>query len=44
MDDRIEGSLATVTYALVKGASLLRVHDVRSTLHAVRLLTAEVAA
>ncbi|HTN78524.1 MAG TPA: dihydropteroate synthase [Acidimicrobiales bacterium] len=43
-DDRIEGSLATAVHALVHGVSLVRVHDVRATAHAVRLLTAEVAA
>src|SRR5262245_55213424 len=43
-DDRIEGSLATAVYALVQGATLIRAHDVRATAHAVRLLTAEVAA
>ncbi len=43
-DDRIEGSLATATYALVHGASLIRAHDVRATVHAVRLISAEVAA
>ncbi len=43
-DDRIEGSLATATYALVHGAALLRAHDVRATVNAVRLLTAEVVA
>ena len=43
-DDRIEGSLATATFALAHGASLVRVHDVRATVNAVRLLTAEVAA
>jgi len=43
-DDRIEGSLATVTYALVHGASLIRAHDVRATVNAVRLISGEVAA
>jgi dihydropteroate synthase len=43
-DDRIEGSLATATYALLHGASLIRAHDVRATANAVRLLTVEVAA
>ena len=42
-DDRIEGSLATAMFALVHGVALLRVHDVRATVHAVRLLTAEAA-
>ncbi len=42
-DDRIEGSLATAMFALVHGVALLRVHDVRATVNAVRLLTAEAA-
>ena len=43
-DDRIEGSLATATFALLHGASLIRAHDVRATVNAVRLLDAEAAA
>ncbi len=42
-DDRIEGSLATAMFALVHGVAVLRVHDVRATVNAVRLLTAEAA-
>lgn len=34
VDDRIEGSLATVTWALAKGARMVRVHDVRASVHA----------
>jgi dihydropteroate synthase len=43
-DDRIEGSLATAMHALMHGAALLRAHDVRATVNAMRLLTAEVVA
>lgn len=43
-NDRIEGSLATATYALVRGVALVRAHDVAATVQAVRLLTTEVAA
>ena len=32
--DRLEGSLATVTWALAKGARMVRVHDVRASVHA----------
>jgi dihydropteroate synthase len=42
-DDRVEGSLATAVFALVHGVALFRAHDVRATVNAVRLLTAEVA-
>jgi dihydropteroate synthase len=43
-DDRVEGSLATAVFAMTRGVSLLRVHEVQATVNAVRLLTAEVAA
>ncbi len=39
-DDRIEGSLATATWALLHGAAMVRVHDLRSTVHAVTLVGA----
>jgi dihydropteroate synthase len=38
--DRLEGTLASVIYAVLHGASLLRVHDVGPTVQAVRLVEA----
>jgi len=37
-DDRFEGSLASATYAMAKGAAAVRVHDVSATVHAARLV------
>jgi dihydropteroate synthase len=37
-DDRIEGSLAAATWAALQGVQLIRVHDVRATVHAVELV------
>ena len=37
-DDRVEGSVATATLAVVAGASMVRVHDVAETVAALRLL------
>jgi len=34
VDDRLEGSVATVTWALAKGARMIRAHDVRASVHA----------
>ncbi|MBK5222417.1 MAG: dihydropteroate synthase [Acidimicrobiia bacterium] len=34
VDDRLEGSVATVTWALAKGARMVRAHDVRASVHA----------
>ena len=34
VDDRLEGSLATATWAMACGAAMVRVHDVRATAHA----------
>ena len=36
--------IAMATFAVMQGASLVRVHDVRATAHAVRLLVGTVAA
>jgi dihydropteroate synthase len=41
-DDRREGSLAAATTALVAGATMVRVHDVRMTVHATRVVAAAV--
>ena len=40
VDQRDEGTLATVVWAVERGASIVRVHDVRPATHAVRLLHA----
>jgi dihydropteroate synthase len=34
LDDRLEGSLATATWAMACGARMVRVHDVRATAQA----------
>ena len=38
VDDRLEASVATAAWALANGASMVRVHDVRPTVQAARLL------
>jgi dihydropteroate synthase len=38
--NRLEGTLATVLYAVLRGASFVRVHDVAPVVQTVRLLTA----
>jgi dihydropteroate synthase len=38
-DDRLEASLATAVWAVDQGAAMVRVHDVRPTIHALRLLS-----
>jgi dihydropteroate synthase len=43
-DDRIEGSLAAATWAALQGVQLIRVHDVRATVHAVELVGEPVGA
>ena len=40
VDQRDEGTLATVVWAVERGASIVRVHEVRPAVHAVRLLDA----
>ena len=42
VDDRVEGSLATATWALAAGAKMVRVHDVAATVQALRVLHEEV--
>jgi len=34
VDDRLEASVATAVWAMVQGARMVRVHDVRATAHA----------
>ena len=40
VDDRLEGSLALAVWAMEKGAAMVRVHDVRATVQAARLIAA----
>ena len=44
VDDRLEASVATAVWAAASGAAMVRVHDVAATVHAVRVVDAEVAA
>ncbi len=37
-DDRIEGSIAVATWAIMRGVQMVRVHDVQATLHAARVV------
>lgn len=41
-DDRLEGSLATATWAMACGARMVRVHDVRATVHAAQVVGGEI--
>jgi dihydropteroate synthase len=43
VDDRLEASLTTAVVAGAKGASMVRVHDVRFTVDAMRIVGEEVA-
>ncbi len=40
VEERLEGSLAMATVAVMKGAGMIRVHDVRETVRAVRMVQA----
>ena len=40
VDDRLEGSIAVAVWAMQKGAAMVRVHDVRATVQAARLVAA----
>jgi len=42
MDDRLEGSLATATWAMAAGARMVRVHDVRATVHAAQVIAGRI--
>jgi dihydropteroate synthase len=44
VEDRLEASVATATWALAQGAAMVRVHDVAATVEAVRVLTGTGAA
>jgi dihydropteroate synthase len=39
VDDRVEASVASAAWAVSQGAAMVRVHDVRETVAAVRRLT-----
>jgi dihydropteroate synthase len=39
-DDRLEGSIATATWAMMQGARMVRVHDVLETVQAARVVAA----
>jgi dihydropteroate synthase len=40
VEERLEGTLAAVAYAVVQGARILRVHDVRSAVRVARMVEA----
>lgn len=40
VEDRLEGSLATVAYGITKGCHIVRVHDVKETVRVCRMLDA----
>jgi dihydropteroate synthase len=44
VDDRLEGSLASAVWAVTQGAAMVRVHDVRPTVQAIRLIEEPVSA
>jgi dihydropteroate synthase len=44
VDDRLEASLASAVWAMTRGAAMLRVHEVRPTIEAVRLAQDRVSA
>ena len=37
-DDRLEGSIATAVWSMIQGARMVRVHDVRATVHAAKVV------
>jgi dihydropteroate synthase len=37
-DQRLEGTLATTIYGILRGASIIRVHDVKANVRAIRML------
>jgi dihydropteroate synthase len=39
-DDRLEGSLATATWAMAQGAAMVRVHDVKASVEAAKVVAA----
>lgn len=43
-EDRLEASLATATWAMAQGVRMVRVHDVRATVHAAAVVAGEIPA
>ena len=43
VDDRLEGSLATATWAMANGARMVRVHDVRATAQAALVIGGQIS-
>jgi dihydropteroate synthase len=43
VDERLEGTIATAAYAVAQGARIVRVHDVRPVVRAVRMVEACIA-
>ena len=41
-EDRLEASIATATYAMARGAGMIRAHDVRATAQAARVVQGEI--
>jgi dihydropteroate synthase len=41
-DDRLEASVATATWAMVQGAQMIRVHDVRAHVHAAQVVAGHI--
>jgi dihydropteroate synthase len=42
VEDRLEGSVATATWAMLQGAKMVRAHDVRATVDAARVVSGEI--
>jgi dihydropteroate synthase len=42
-EDRLEASIATATYAMARGAGMIRAHDVRATAQAARVVQGEIS-
>lgn len=42
VDDRLEASVATATWAMWQGAHMVRAHDVRATVHAARVVAGDI--
>jgi len=38
VDDRLEGSVGSAVWAMVQGVRMVRVHDVRATVHAAKVV------
>lgn len=41
-DDRLEASIATATWAMAQGVGMVRVHDVRATVHAAAVVAGQI--